>query len=176
MCCILQNICYRYRCAARDHNTPDTTASNISFRCAADKLPSYLSPGGKTADSSGAKIGKQRQELWEVLLSHRAIVHQNDIPCILVRNITQHRHCYLGVFQTYAIQFYLNPKTMLNIVTVYDQLTLLLSWRERVVLGVTWGNIDTCIISHYVISLYSCFLIIQFYLTRSVCWHIPLKP
>jgi len=26
--------CHRYRCAARSKNTPDTTASNIGFRCA----------------------------------------------------------------------------------------------------------------------------------------------
>ncbi|OAF65414.1 C-alpha-formylglycine-generating enzyme 1 [Intoshia linei] len=31
--------CYRYRCAARSHNTPDTTAVNIGFRCASSKLP-----------------------------------------------------------------------------------------------------------------------------------------
>lgn len=29
-----QSYCYRYRCAARSHNTPDTTASNLGFRCA----------------------------------------------------------------------------------------------------------------------------------------------
>nr|XP_027197784.1 formylglycine-generating enzyme-like [Dermatophagoides pteronyssinus] len=28
--------CYRYRCAARSFNTPDTSASNLGFRCAAD--------------------------------------------------------------------------------------------------------------------------------------------
>ena len=26
--------CHRYRCAARSKNTPDTSASNIGFRCA----------------------------------------------------------------------------------------------------------------------------------------------
>ena len=26
--------CHRYRCAARSKNSPDTTASNIGFRCA----------------------------------------------------------------------------------------------------------------------------------------------
>ncbi|XP_074813635.1 formylglycine-generating enzyme isoform X2 [Natator depressus] len=31
--------CYRYRCAARSQNTPDSSASNLGFRCAADTLP-----------------------------------------------------------------------------------------------------------------------------------------
>ncbi|XP_046281629.1 formylglycine-generating enzyme isoform X1 [Marmota monax] len=31
--------CYRYRCAARSQNTPDSSASNLGFRCAADRLP-----------------------------------------------------------------------------------------------------------------------------------------
>ncbi|XP_055484609.1 formylglycine-generating enzyme isoform X2 [Psammomys obesus] len=31
--------CYRYRCAARSQNTPDSSASNLGFRCAADHLP-----------------------------------------------------------------------------------------------------------------------------------------
>ena len=36
--------CYRYRCAARSQNTPDSSAQNLGFRCAADfdKVPSYL--------------------------------------------------------------------------------------------------------------------------------------
>ncbi|XP_076044299.1 formylglycine-generating enzyme [Oratosquilla oratoria] len=34
--------CYRYRCAARSQNTPDSSAINLGFRCAADKLPEYL--------------------------------------------------------------------------------------------------------------------------------------
>lgn len=34
--------CYRYRCAARSQNTPDSTAGNLGFRCAAHKLPDYL--------------------------------------------------------------------------------------------------------------------------------------
>ena len=36
--------CYRYRCVARSENTPDSSAHNVGFRCAADKgkLPSYL--------------------------------------------------------------------------------------------------------------------------------------
>uniref|UniRef100_UPI00398E875D formylglycine-generating enzyme isoform X2 n=1 Tax=Pristiophorus japonicus TaxID=55135 RepID=UPI00398E875D len=34
--------CYRYRCAARSQNTPDSSASNLGFRCAADVLPDYL--------------------------------------------------------------------------------------------------------------------------------------
>ncbi|XP_076344665.1 formylglycine-generating enzyme isoform X2 [Tachypleus tridentatus] len=37
-----KNYCYRYRCAARSHNTPDTSSGNLGFRCAADSLPSYL--------------------------------------------------------------------------------------------------------------------------------------
>ena len=37
--------CYRYRCVARSENTPDSSAQNLGFRCAADKdkLPNYLS-------------------------------------------------------------------------------------------------------------------------------------
>ncbi|XP_054991561.1 formylglycine-generating enzyme isoform X2 [Sorex araneus] len=31
--------CYRYRCAARSENTPDSSSSNLGFRCAADRLP-----------------------------------------------------------------------------------------------------------------------------------------
>lgn len=37
-----KSYCYRYRCAARSQNTPDSSASNLGFRCAADKLPEYL--------------------------------------------------------------------------------------------------------------------------------------
>ena len=29
--------CYRYRCVARSENTPDSSAQNLGFRCAADK-------------------------------------------------------------------------------------------------------------------------------------------
>ena len=40
-----KDYCYRYRCAARSQNTPDSSAQNLGFRCAADKakLPEYLS-------------------------------------------------------------------------------------------------------------------------------------
>ncbi|MBN3283630.1 SUMF1 enzyme, partial [Polyodon spathula] len=31
-----------YRCVARSQNTPDSSASNLGFRCAADQLPDYL--------------------------------------------------------------------------------------------------------------------------------------
>lgn len=31
-----KNFCYRHRCAARSFNTPDSSASNLGFRCAAD--------------------------------------------------------------------------------------------------------------------------------------------
>ncbi|KAJ7419963.1 Sulfatase-modifying factor 1 [Pitangus sulphuratus] len=31
--------CYRYRCAARSQNTPDSSASNLGFRCASDTPP-----------------------------------------------------------------------------------------------------------------------------------------
>ncbi|XP_020903517.1 formylglycine-generating enzyme, partial [Exaiptasia diaphana] len=34
-----KSYCYRYRSAARSQNSPDTTASNLGFRCAADSLP-----------------------------------------------------------------------------------------------------------------------------------------
>lgn len=37
-----ESYCYRYRCAARSQNTPDSSASNLGFRCAADQLPDYL--------------------------------------------------------------------------------------------------------------------------------------
>lgn len=29
-----QDYCYRYRCAARSHNTADSSAGNLGFRCA----------------------------------------------------------------------------------------------------------------------------------------------
>lgn len=35
-----KSYCYRYRCAARSQNTPDSSAYNLGFRCAADTLPS----------------------------------------------------------------------------------------------------------------------------------------
>ena len=31
-----KDYCYRYRCAARSQNTPDSSAHNLGFRCAAD--------------------------------------------------------------------------------------------------------------------------------------------
>ncbi|XP_066521991.1 formylglycine-generating enzyme isoform X2 [Hoplias malabaricus] len=31
-----KSYCYRYRCAARSQNTPDSSSSNLGFRCAAD--------------------------------------------------------------------------------------------------------------------------------------------
>lgn len=34
-----KSYCYRYRCAARSQNTPDTSAYNIGIRCASDRLP-----------------------------------------------------------------------------------------------------------------------------------------
>ncbi|XP_054450482.1 formylglycine-generating enzyme isoform X1 [Pteronotus mesoamericanus] len=34
-----KSYCYRYRCAARSQNTPDSSASNLGFRCAADRPP-----------------------------------------------------------------------------------------------------------------------------------------
>uniref|UniRef100_A0A8C5VKX3 Sulfatase modifying factor 1 n=1 Tax=Microcebus murinus TaxID=30608 RepID=A0A8C5VKX3_MICMU len=34
-----RSYCYRYRCAARSQNTPDSSSSNLGFRCAADRLP-----------------------------------------------------------------------------------------------------------------------------------------
>ena len=37
-----KSYCYRYRCAARSQNTPDSSAHNLGFRCAADRLPEYL--------------------------------------------------------------------------------------------------------------------------------------
>nr|XP_006009343.2 PREDICTED: sulfatase-modifying factor 1 isoform X2 [Latimeria chalumnae] len=37
-----KSYCYRYRCAARSQNTPDSSASNLGFRCVADNLPGYL--------------------------------------------------------------------------------------------------------------------------------------
>jgi len=37
-----KSYCYRYRCAARSQNTPDSSAHNLGFRCAANSLPEYL--------------------------------------------------------------------------------------------------------------------------------------
>ncbi|CAG5124400.1 unnamed protein product [Candidula unifasciata] len=37
-----KSYCYRYRCAARSQNTPDSSAANLGFRCASDKLPNDL--------------------------------------------------------------------------------------------------------------------------------------
>ncbi|KAK4302789.1 hypothetical protein Pmani_025154 [Petrolisthes manimaculis] len=37
-----KEFCYRYRCGARSSNTPDSSAGNLGFRCAADLLPDYL--------------------------------------------------------------------------------------------------------------------------------------
>ncbi|XP_058844855.1 formylglycine-generating enzyme isoform X1 [Acipenser ruthenus] len=37
-----KSYCYRYHCVARSQNTPDSSASNLGFRCAADQLPDYL--------------------------------------------------------------------------------------------------------------------------------------
>ncbi|XP_029457327.1 formylglycine-generating enzyme isoform X2 [Rhinatrema bivittatum] len=34
-----KSYCYRYRCAARSQNTPDSSASNLGFRCTADAAP-----------------------------------------------------------------------------------------------------------------------------------------
>jgi len=34
--------CYRHRCGARSSNTPDSSASNLGFRCASNELPEYL--------------------------------------------------------------------------------------------------------------------------------------
>ncbi|XP_035226744.1 formylglycine-generating enzyme-like [Stegodyphus dumicola] len=32
-----KSYCYRYRCAARSQNTPDTSAGNVGFRCASSQ-------------------------------------------------------------------------------------------------------------------------------------------
>ncbi|XP_060080959.1 formylglycine-generating enzyme-like [Ylistrum balloti] len=37
-----ETYCYRYRCAARSQNTPDSSSVNLGFRCASNKLPKYL--------------------------------------------------------------------------------------------------------------------------------------
>ncbi|XP_074645343.1 formylglycine-generating enzyme-like [Tubulanus polymorphus] len=37
-----KDTCYRYRCAARSQNTPDSSAGNLGFRCASSELPKYL--------------------------------------------------------------------------------------------------------------------------------------
>lgn len=34
--------CFRYRCAARSQNTPDSSAGNLGFRCASSGLPPYM--------------------------------------------------------------------------------------------------------------------------------------
>jgi len=40
----LTNLLFDFRCVARSQNTPDSSAQNLGFRCAADanKLPEYL--------------------------------------------------------------------------------------------------------------------------------------
>ncbi len=38
-----KSYCNRYRVAARTSNTPDSSTSNMSFRCASDKLTSWVS-------------------------------------------------------------------------------------------------------------------------------------
>merc|ERR1719187_156651 len=43
-----ESYCYRYRCAARSQNTPESSAQNLGFRCAASSLPDYL----KIADTT----------------------------------------------------------------------------------------------------------------------------
>lgn len=40
-----KSYCYRYRCAARSQNTPDSSASNLGFRCASKELPPGVSLG-----------------------------------------------------------------------------------------------------------------------------------
>ncbi|KDR21085.1 sulfatase-modifying factor 1 [Zootermopsis nevadensis] len=37
-----KSYCYRYRCAARSQNTPDSSAGNLGFRCAGTNIPEYL--------------------------------------------------------------------------------------------------------------------------------------
>ncbi|KAJ1527008.1 hypothetical protein ONE63_008552 [Megalurothrips usitatus] len=37
-----KSYCFRYRCAARSQNTPDSAAGNLGFRCASDVLPSVV--------------------------------------------------------------------------------------------------------------------------------------
>lgn len=32
----IKSVCYRHRCAARQFNTPDSSSSNVGFRCAKD--------------------------------------------------------------------------------------------------------------------------------------------
>lgn len=34
-----KSYCFRYRCAARSQNTPDSAAGNLGFRCASNKIP-----------------------------------------------------------------------------------------------------------------------------------------
>ncbi|XP_014671225.1 PREDICTED: sulfatase-modifying factor 1-like [Priapulus caudatus] len=42
--------CFRYRCAARSQNTPDSSAGNLGVRCAADALPDYLAQSAAARD------------------------------------------------------------------------------------------------------------------------------
>lgn len=37
-----KSYCYRYRCAARSQNSPDSSAHNLGFRCAATILPEHI--------------------------------------------------------------------------------------------------------------------------------------
>lgn len=52
----IKSHCYRYRCGARSQNTPDSSASNLGFRCAADVMPDYLK-------SQQEKIRTEKEEL-----------------------------------------------------------------------------------------------------------------
>jgi len=55
--------CYRYRCGARSQNTPDSSASNLGFRCASDTLPDYVKEQMKQEKKRYGKSSAPKDEL-----------------------------------------------------------------------------------------------------------------
>lgn len=65
----LQSYCYRYRCAARSQNTPDSSASNLGFRCAADASPELPWPSGLSHQDVEARISPKEEQMCGVSLA-----------------------------------------------------------------------------------------------------------
>jgi len=59
----VKSFCYRYRCAARGSNTPDSSASNLGFRCAANSPPDYLRNHYSDSDIASTGSDTLRDEL-----------------------------------------------------------------------------------------------------------------
>ena len=60
---VFQQYCYRYRCGARSQNTPDSSASNLGFRCASDTLPDYVKEQMKQEKKRYGKSSAPKDEL-----------------------------------------------------------------------------------------------------------------